>query len=90
MSKFKYYYRIGAVIIFTPTLLLAAAATAFTYNISSSEPEEITVEATAPVQILGPVLQVETIAKPLPARVPAVRVVKDTVKKVTVELDTIK
>lgn len=90
MSKFKYYYRIGAVIIFTPVLLLTAATTAITYNVFNSETEEITVEVIAPVQIIGPSVLPETTARPLPARVPTAKTIKDTVKKVAAELDTAK
>jgi hypothetical protein len=102
MNKFKYLQIIGTVTLFLPAILVIGAIV--TYTLSTSEVVEEPTEETAqkpdtakPVKPLILALPAPppapTVKKPTPPPAPApepVKVVKDTVVKPAVELDTAK
>ena len=102
MNKFKRLQLTGALVLTSPVILVGLAANIF--YISTMHQEEVTevVEAKAPkadsvivlkeVEKVAPSAPVvkKPVVVPVPAPAPTPPVIKDTVKKVTAELDTTK
>lgn len=102
MNKFKQLQLAGTLIVLTPVILVAGAVGIYNFP-ESVEVEVVEVEdAKAPkADTVIVVKEVEKVAPPapvvkkpvvvpVPAPTPTPPVIKDTVKKVTVELDTAK
>lgn len=102
MNKFKRLQLAGALVLASPVILVVLAVNIF--YISTMHQEEVTevVEAKAPkadsvivlkeVEKVAPPAPVvkKPVIVPVPAPAPTPPVIKDTVKKVTAELDTAK
>jgi len=101
MNKFKYLQIIGTITVFLPAILAIGAAIVYTFSTSEvvEEPTEETAQkpdTAKPVKPLilalpAPAAPAPVVKKPVPAPAPEpVKVVKDTVVKPAVELDTVK
>ncbi len=100
MNKFKYLQIIGTVTLFLPAILVIGAAIVYTFSTSEvvEEPTEETTQKPDTAKPVKPLIlalpapaPAPVVKKPAPAPAPEpVKVVKDTVVKPAVELDTTK
>ncbi len=100
MNKFKYLQIIGTITVFLPAILVIGAAIVYTFGTSEvvEEPTEETAQKPDTAKPAKPLIlalpapaPAPAVKKPAPAPAPEpVKVVKDTVVKPAVELDTAK